>query len=56
MSHFANIRSTQEKLRRGEQTCAALVEAHLERIAAAAPLNAFITVLDQRARAQAMLD
>lgn len=54
MSHFANIRSIQEKLRRGEQTCAALVEAHLERIAAAAPLNAFITVLDQRARAQAL--
>ncbi len=53
MTQTSSIRRQQEKLRRGEQTCAALVEEHLARLAAAASLNAFLTVLDERARRRA---
>lgn len=53
MSHFASIRITQEKLRRGEQSCTALAEEYLARIRARASLNAFITILDERTRARA---
>lgn len=53
MSHFANIRAIQKKLRHREQTCAGLIEEYLARIRAHVSLNAFITVLDTRARMRA---
>ncbi|MDZ7268560.1 MAG: Asp-tRNA(Asn)/Glu-tRNA(Gln) amidotransferase subunit GatA [candidate division KSB1 bacterium] len=53
MTPISSLRLLQEKLRGGEQTCAALVEEHLARIEAAAALNAFITILQERARRRA---
>ncbi len=53
MNHPSNIRATQESLFRNEKSCAALVEEYLSRIAKQSSLNAFLTVLADRARAQA---
>ncbi|MCG3118617.1 MAG: Glutamyl-tRNA(Gln) amidotransferase subunit A [bacterium] len=47
------IRAFQEKLFRGEQSVVAAVAAYLQRIAAAKNLNAFLTILDDRANARA---
>ena len=55
MTSTPNISTTQTLLRRGELTCAALVEEHLARIAQQTSLNAFLSVLADRARKQAQL-
>ncbi|MDZ7361411.1 MAG: Asp-tRNA(Asn)/Glu-tRNA(Gln) amidotransferase subunit GatA [candidate division KSB1 bacterium] len=47
------IRHTQKKIQRGEMTCAALIDDHLSRIDSAQPLNAFLSVFPDRARARA---
>ena len=55
MTSTQNILAAQTLLRRGELTCAALVEERLARIAQQTVLNAFLSVLAERARAQAQL-
>ncbi len=47
------IHQIEEKLRRKELVCAALVDDHLARIEASHPLNAFLSVFPDRARARA---
>jgi aspartyl-tRNA(Asn)/glutamyl-tRNA(Gln) amidotransferase subunit A len=48
-----SIRSHQTKLKNGEASCVALVEEYFRRIQAAKTLNAFITLLPERALARA---
>jgi aspartyl-tRNA(Asn)/glutamyl-tRNA(Gln) amidotransferase subunit A len=47
------IRQIQEKLRRGKLSCAAMVDDYLVHIEAVQPLNAFLSVFPDRARARA---
>lgn len=53
MNHPLSLRAVQERLQRNETSCVALVEEHLARAAQQSSLNAFITILADRARAQA---
>ncbi|NUO79416.1 Asp-tRNA(Asn)/Glu-tRNA(Gln) amidotransferase subunit GatA [candidate division KSB1 bacterium] len=53
MNHPPSIRAMQESLRRNETSCATLVEEYLSRIVKQSSLNAFLTVLADRARVQA---
>ncbi len=53
MNHPSSIRAAQESLRREETSCVVLVEEHLFRLAKQSSLNAFLTVLADRARAHA---
>jgi len=57
MNHPETIRHQQNKLKNGETSCTALVQEYLRRIEAAQALNAFITLLPERAVARAeMID
>jgi len=53
MNHHFGIRAAQESLRRNETSGIALVEEYLSRLAKQPSLNAFLTVLADRARAHA---
>src|SRR5262245_9742851 len=53
MNHSESIRSFQNKLKNGETSCAVLAQEYLRRMQAAKALNAFITVLPERAVARA---
>ena len=53
MNHPPNIRAIQARLQRNETDCLALVEEFLARASRQSALNAFITLLSERARMQA---
>jgi aspartyl-tRNA(Asn)/glutamyl-tRNA(Gln) amidotransferase subunit A len=53
MNHPESIRNRQNQLKKGEVSCAALVEEYLLRITSAKELNAFITLLPERAAGRA---
>ncbi len=55
MNHPESIRTQQHRIRRGDASCVALVEEYLRRIATAQELNAFITLLPERARMRAKM-
>ncbi len=54
MNHPLSLRAVQERVQRNETSCLALVEEHLARASQQSSLNAFITILAERARTHAL--